>query len=325
MPVMTVSFEAWAQARRAEVELALQAAVPAPPLCPPLVSEAMRYCLGSGTKRVRPVLVLAAAEAIARRDGTVPDEAQLAAARALAMPAACAIEFIHTYSLVHDDLPSMDNDALRRGKPTLHVAYGEALAILASDGLLAEGFSLLAHSPDEQQHPDLAVRKLQVLREVGRAVGGAGMLGGQVIDLQFARRITHPDHVPGVATPGALRDMHMRKTGALIRAAAVSGGLMAGAAPPEVAALAHFGEEIGLAFQIVDDILDEIGTSGELGKTAGKDRAEGKPTYPALFGLEASKAMARAHVDAAGQALAAAHLPGEHLLGIARWVVDRRY
>ena len=325
MPGMRVSFETWAQARRDEVERALQAVVPAPPLCPPLVSEAMRYCLGSGTKRVRPVLVLAAAEAVTRRSDARADDVALHTARQLAMPAACAIEFIHTYSLVHDDLPSMDNDALRRGKPTLHIAYGEALAILASDGLLAEGFSMLAHQPDAQSPPWLALRCLQVLREVGRAVGAAGMLGGQVIDLQYAGRIEPGSHHAGTATPDSLRDMHLRKTGALIRAAAVAGGVMAGAQPRDVEALEQFGEQIGLAFQIVDDILDEIGTSGELGKTAGKDRAEGKPTYPALFGLEASKAMARAHVDAAGHALANAGLPDDHLLGIARWVVDRRY
>ena len=325
MPPMTVSFERWAQARRDEVERALQAAIPAPPLCPPLVSEAMRYCLGSGTKRVRPVLVLAAAEAVATREAAHADDAALESARQLAMPAACAIEFIHTYSLVHDDLPSMDNDALRRGKPTLHVVYGEALAILASDGLLAEGFSILAHQADDHSPPELARRTLQVLREVGRAVGAAGMLGGQAIDLQYAGRITHEAHPVGTATPETLRDMHLRKTGALIRAAAVAGGVMAGAQPAAVTALEQFGEQIGLAFQIVDDILDEIGTSGELGKTAGKDRADGKPTYPALFGLDESKALARAHVDAAGEALAGAGLPDEHLLGIARWVVDRRY
>lgn len=324
MPAMTVSFEVWAQARRQEVERALEAAVPASPPCPAVVSEAMRYCLGRGTKRVRPVLVLAAAEAVAKRGGAQGDDAALEAARQLAMPAACAIEFIHTYSLVHDDLPSMDNDALRRGKPTLHVVYGETLAILASDGLLAEGFSMLAHQSGDRSQPGLALRTLQVLREVGRAVGAAGMLGGQAIDLQFAGRITHPAHPVGTATPEALRDMHLRKTGALIRAAAVAGGVMVGAQPADVAALEQFGEQIGLAFQIVDDILDEIGTSGELGKTAGKDRAEGKPTYPALFGLEQSKALARAHVDAAGEALAGAGLPDEHLLGIARWVVDRR-
>lgn len=324
MPAMTVSFEVWAQARRQEVERALEAAVPASPPCPAVVSEAMRYCLGRGTKRVRPVLVLAAAEAVAKRGGAQGDDAALEAARQLAMPAACAIEFIHTYSLVHDDLPSMDNDALRRGKPTLHVVYGETLAILASDGLLAEGFSMLAHQSGDRSQSGLALRTLQVLREVGRAVGAAGMLGGQAIDLQFAGRITHPAHPVGTATPEALRDMHLRKTGALIRAAAVAGGVMVGAQPADVAALEQFGEQIGLAFQIVDDILDEIGTSGELGKTAGKDRAEGKPTYPALFGLEQSKALARAHVDAAGEALAGAGLPDEHLLGIARWVVDRR-
>ncbi|MFM8534122.1 MAG: polyprenyl synthetase family protein [Acidimicrobiia bacterium] len=321
---MTVSFEVWAQARRQEVERALEAAVPASPPCPAVVSEAMRYCLGRGTKRVRPVLVMAAAEAVAKRGGAQGDDAALEAARQLAMPAACAIEFIHTYSLVHDDLPSMDNDALRRGKPTLHVVYGETLAILASDGLLAEGFSMLAHQSGDRSQPGLALRTLQVLREVGRAVGAAGMLGGQASDRQFAGRITHPAHPVGTATPEALRDMHLRKTGALIRAAAVAGGVMVGAQPADVAALEQFGEQIGLAFQIVDDILDEIGTSGELGKTAGKDRAEGKPTYPALFGLEQSKALARAHVDAAGEALAGAGLPDEHLLGIARWVVDRR-
>jgi geranylgeranyl diphosphate synthase type II len=267
------SFADYAQARRAEIEAALDRVLPQPPHCPALVAEAMRYAIEAGGKRLRPVLTLTAADAVSRAAGGT--EEVLQHGRRMAMPAACAIEMIHTYSLVHDDLPSMDNDSLRRGRPTLHVVYGEGLAILASDGLLGEAFSLLAHEPREDSEPDLAGRKLQVLQRVGRAVGAAGMLGGQAMDLEFLGRVSGPDGVRRTPDAHALQDMHARKTGALIRAAATAGAIMAGGSAEQVDALDRYAAEIGLAFQIVDDVLDVQGTSHELGKTAGKDEAAG--------------------------------------------------
>jgi geranylgeranyl pyrophosphate synthase len=268
----------------------------------------MRYSVFAGGKRLRPVLALTAAEAVA------PDDPEAAG---LAMPAACAIEMIHTYSLIHDDLPAMDNDSMRRGKPTLHVAYGEGLAILAGDGLLAEAFALLAREPDDTGRPDFALRKLATIRRIAEAAGADGMVGGQAIDLQAVGR--------GAAALGAdgLKDMHARKTGALIRAATVAGAIMAGAPPARTDAVGRYASWLGLAFQIVDDVLDVEGEGKDLGKTAGKDAAAGKPTYPALFGLEASKRMAEEAADAAVAALAAEHLDRTRLAEIAQWVVSR--
>jgi geranylgeranyl pyrophosphate synthase len=236
----------------------------------------MRYSLLGGGKRLRPLIVLASAEGVAQAIG-----ASEAAARDAAMPAACAIEMIHTYSLIHDDLPSMDDDDLRRGRPTSHVVHGEGMAILAGDGLQAEAFRLLAREP-QGFHSTLMMRKLRVVGLIADAAGAPGMVGGQAIDLHAVSR------EPGTGnreplTPDTLRDMHARKTGALIRASVAAGAVMGGATDQLFAALDQYGTEIGLAFQIVDDILDEEGSAESLGKTAGKDRAAGKPTYPAFF------------------------------------------
>ena len=316
-------FADYAAARRAEIEAALEAALPRPPVCPPLVAEAMRYSVQNGGKRLRPIVTLAAAEAVVRGRDEATDE-QLAEARRLAMPAACAVELIHAYSLVHDDLPAMDNDSLRRGRPTLHVVYGDGLAILAGDGLLAEAFALLARQPCHLTEPHLAERKLRAIGRVGQAVGAAGMLGGQAVDLEFMGRIPVPTAWRRVPDAGALADMHARKTGSLIRAAAVTGAIMAGGAPAQVEAIDAFAADIGIAFQIVDDILDVQGTSADLGKTAGKDAADGKPTYPSIHGLEASRRMAADHVARAERALVEAGLPDDRLMAIARWVIERR-
>jgi geranylgeranyl pyrophosphate synthase len=293
---------------RARVDDALDRYLPRPPACPAIVSEAMRYSVFAGGKRLRPVLTLAAAAAVDRE------------ASALALPAACAIEMIHTYSLIHDDLPAMDNDILRRGRPTLHVVYGDGIAILAGDGLHAEAFTLLAREPADGA-PAIAERKLRVLRVIGDAAGPAGMVGGQAIDLQAAGL------APGrgvILDAEGLREMHARKTGALIRASAVSGAVMAGASDETVAAMDRYATDVGLAFQIVDDILDVEGAASELGKTAGKDAADAKPTYPALFGLEESRAMAAACVARARQTLVDAKLTEGWLDAIAEWVVVRR-
>jgi geranylgeranyl pyrophosphate synthase len=293
---------------RVQVDEALDRYLRRPPICPGIVGEAMRYSVFAGGKRLRPILTLAAAEAIDR------------GAASLALPAACAIEMIHTYSLIHDDLPAMDNDTLRRGRPTLHVVYGDGIAILAGDGLHAEAFTLLAREPATTDH-DILSRKLRVLRVIGDAAGPAGMVGGQAIDLQAAGQA--PGHAITLNADG-LQDMHARKTGALIRASAVSGAIMAGATTDVVNAIDRYATDVGLAFQIVDDILDVEGKPEQLGKTAGKDAAGAKPTYPALFGLEASRSMAAECVARARQTLVDAMVIEGWLDAIAEWVVVRQ-
>ncbi len=306
----TGDLRAWLDARRADVDAALERYLPAAPACPSRVAEAMRYSLFAGGKRLRPVLALAAAEAVAASLGTDVNEA-----RALALPSACALELIHTYSLVHDDLPAMDDDTLRRGRPTSHVVFGEGLAILTGDGLLTEAFALMAREPAIGARVEIDTRKLRAIAIVAEAAGACGMVGGQAIDLEAAGS--------GAAFDGdGLRAMHARKTGALIRASATAGAVMAGATAAQLAAIERFASELGLAFQIVDDVLDVEGASEDLGKTAGKDAAAGKPTYPALFGLDASKRMADDCVTRALAALASAGLAGQ-LPAIARWVTTR--
>lgn len=304
----------WLDARRDIVEAALEAFVTARTDAPPIVTDAMRYALLGGGKRLRPMLVIAAAEAVAEHAGRDIDDA-----RALALPAACAIELIHTYSLVHDDLPSMDNDTMRRGRPTTHVVFGEGMGVLVGDALLTEAFALLAREPRASapvRPADLDARKLETLGLVASAAGAAGMVGGQALDLKAAEAgATRLD-------AGALHDMHMRKTGALIRASAVGGAVMAGGSPVHREAVSRYGTQIGLAFQIVDDILDIEGATADLGKTAGKDAAAGKPTYPAIYGLEQSRALAAECLDRALAALAEARLGGQ-LPAIGRWVVGR--
>ena len=321
---------------RARVDAALECCLPVPPACPAIVSEAMRYSVFAGGKRLRPMLTLAAAAAVENRTTVVvrhtndrspeglrhtPEVAHdFSRAMAAALPAACAIELIHTYSLIHDDLPAMDDDTLRRGRPTLHVVYGDGIAILAGDGLHAEAFTLLAREPVSDD-PDLISRKLRVIRLVGDAAGAAGMVGGQAIDLQAAGQA--PGHAVTLDADG-LRAMHALKTGALIRASAVSGAIMAGAADEVVGAIDRYATEIGLAFQIVDDILDVEGDPTSLGKTAGKDAAAAKPTYPALFGLDRSRALAAECLQRARHALDDAGITDSYLCGIANWIVTRK-
>ena len=304
---------AWLEARRTDVDGALERLLPSAPACPPRVGEAMRYSLFAGGKRLRPVLALAAAEAVAAARGTSDDRA-----RALAIPAACALELIHTYSLVHDDLPAMDDDTLRRGRPTTHVVFGEGMAILAGDGLLTEAFALIAREPrrvDGIPEETLASRKLRTVEIVADAAGPCGMVGGQAIDLEAAGS-AHSVDAEG------LRAMHARKTGALIRASGLAGAVMAGADAAQFQAIHDYGGELGLAFQIVDDILDVEGAAQDLGKTAGKDAAANKPTYPALYGLDTSRSMAATCIERALHAIRAASLGGQ-LPAIARWVITR--
>ena len=305
-----MNFSEYLDARRKEVEAALESFSSKPPGTPAVVADAMRYSLLGGGKRLRPLLVLASAEGVAQAIG-----ASESAARDLAMPAACALEMIHTYSLIHDDLPSMDDDDLRRGRPTSHVVHGEGMAILAGDGLQADAFRLLAREP-QGLHPTLMARKLRVLALIADAAGPAGMVGGQAIDLSAVGNKT--------MTADMLRDMHARKTGALIRVSVTAGAIMGGADDQLFAALDQYGTEIGLAFQIVDDILDEEGSSASLGKTAGKDRAAGKPTYPAFFGLDRSRELAAECRTKAREALERAGLLDSRLADIASWIIDRK-
>ena len=310
--------QAWLADRRELVERALDEYLSTGERAPAIIAEAMRYSLFAGGKRLRPMLALAASEATAERASLAADSAT-----ALALPAACAIELIHTYSLVHDDLPAMDNDTLRRGRPTAHVVYGEGTAILSGDALLTEAFVLLTREPRTGEvpgiaDPELARRKLQAIRTIAEAAGAHGMVGGQALDLKAAE--------PGAAPLGEmeLREMHARKTGALLRASAVAGGVMAGAPDDVLAAIGAYGTHIGLAFQIVDDILDVEGASAVLGKTAGKDAAAGKPTYPALYGIEESRRRAETSVSRALEAIAKVEISGQ-LPAIARWVVARTH
>jgi geranylgeranyl pyrophosphate synthase len=299
---------------RADVDEALDRWLPKPPAAPQIIAEAMRYSVFAGGKRLRPVLTLAAADAVARH------EPGPAAGLEIALPAACAIELIHTYSLIHDDLPAMDDDTLRRGRPTLHVVYGEGIAILAGDGLHATAFTLLAREPATAD-PEIVARKLRVVAVVGAAAGPDGMVGGQAIDLQAAGQA--PGHAVTLDADG-VRAMHARKTGALIRASAVSGAIMTGANDELVAAIDRYAADVGLAFQIVDDILDVDGDPASLGKTVGKDAAGSKPTYPALFGLERSRVLATECLERAHGSLVEAGLAEGWLGQIADWVVSRR-
>lgn len=243
---------------------------------PPTIYEAMRYSLFAGGKRLRPILLMAAADAAGARGSDY-------------LYAACGLEMIHTYSLVHDDLPAMDNDDYRRGKLTNHKVYGEGMAILAGDALLTQAFECILSQPGVK--PEILVR---VAREIAAAAGPAGMIGGQVIDLASEGKILNQE---------TLRYMHQAKTGALFRAALRAGGMLAGASEQQLAALTEYAEQFGLAFQITDDILDVTGTQTEIGKPVGSDERNAKATYVTLYSLDTARQLAAQAVDAALAAL----------------------
>jgi len=303
---------------RAVIEAGLARACP--PDAPPLIDEAVRYAVLNGGKRLRPCLTLAVADAVA--DAA---RARRVDARWRALPCACAVEMVHTYSLVHDDLPAMDNDDLRRGRATAHVVYGDGLAVLAGDGLLTEAFGVLAESPSRVVPDGVAAagadERLRAIAVLAAAAGVVGMVGGQAIDLAAAGRVR--DRIEPVPDRAALENMHARKTGALIRAAATMGAIATGADDVVIGAIDAYARELGLAFQIIDDVLDVEGSAADLGKTAGKDAASGKPTYPALFGVDVSRRLAIECVARAHAVLAAANLRGR-LAEIATWSLARQ-
>jgi len=285
--------------RATEVNQWLDALLPSEATPPTRLHRAMRYSLMAGGKRLRPILVLAAGESF----GASTDNL---------MPAACAIEMIHTYSLIHDDLPAMDNDDLRRGRPTCHKAFDEATAILAGDALLTQAFRVLAA---ELPHLN-AERQLRVIREISNAASTIdGMIGGQMADIESEGQ-------PVDET--TLEYIHRSKTGALITAPVVVGGLIAGASEPELDKLRAYGQRIGLAFQIADDILDVTSTSEQLGKTAGKDLAAHKATYPALHGVEQSEARMQQLVSEAIDIVAGLGQDAGRLAELARFIVARK-
>ena len=293
---MIFSLKSWSAERLARVEAALSDWVPAD--APAGLGEAMRYAVLDGGKRLRPLLALAAAEAV---DGH--EEA--------ALRAGCAVELIHAYSLVHDDMPCMDNDVLRRGKPTVHVKFGQAQALLAGDALQALAFELLA--PDGDGVP--ATIQAKLCRLLAAAAGQGGMAGGQAIDLaSIGRKLSESE----------LRQMHRLKTGALLQASVMMGAACGRPDAKAQQALADYGWAMGLAFQVVDDILDVTADSATLGKTAGKDAAQDKPTYVSVLGLERSQAYAGELLQQALDALARSGLAHtEALAALARMVVNR--
>jgi geranylgeranyl diphosphate synthase, type II len=286
-------------ARKADVERALEELVPAADAWPASLHRAIRHSLFAGGKRLRPILALAAAETLG---GDV----------AAILPAACGLEMIHTYSLIHDDLPALDDDELRRGVPTCHVVFGEAIAILAGDALLTHGLGVLARYPTEDRY---GAAKLVVLDAVVDAIGTTGMIGGQVADLE-AEEVADP-------SLDLVMAIHESKTGRLIRAALATGGLLSFASDESLAALDAYGRAVGLAFQIKDDLLDVEAEAGTLGKASHKDAAAGKATFPAVLGAGASRAMLARTLEEA--IAAAATLPGGggRLPDLARYVGER--
>ena len=283
--------------QQTRVDQALERWVPPQSTLPESIHKAMRYSLFAGGKRIRPILCMAAAEAVS--DSPVGIES-----------CACTLELIHTYSLIHDDLPALDNDDLRRGVPTCHKVFGDAIAILAGDALLTLAFQVLAQmdcAPD---------RKVTLIAELSTAAGTVGgMIGGQVCDIEGEAR--HPDAL-------LLEAIHRAKTGALLRASLRMGAIYAGADPEQLHALSCYGEHVGLAFQIVDDVLDVEQSSAALGKTAGKDAQQHKITFPAVYGLERSREMAEEERLAAHLALRPFDERAERLRQLADFIVHRR-
>lgn len=280
------------------VDAALDDFLPIPGESPGAIHEAMRYTIFAGGKRLRPVLCIAAAEACG---GTASK----------AMHAACAVELMHTYSLVHDDLPCMDDDDLRRGRPTCHKVYGEGMAVLCGDALLTESFALLAKSETSERYTVGAM-----ISELASAGGSRKLIGGQVLDLEGEGQQLSKEQLLAI---------HEAKTAALLVSSLRLGGMSANATPEQLAALGDFGYSLGLAFQVIDDILDVTQTTKSLGKTAGKDVAANKSTYPSVWGLEESRKEAQRLTGIAMDALEIFGERGERLRQIADWMLAREH
>jgi geranylgeranyl diphosphate synthase, type II len=293
------ALDAYVEARRRLVDQALDRVLPPETAPPPTLHRAMRYSVNAGGKRLRPILVIAGAEAVG---GTAEQ----------VMETACALEMIHTYSLIHDDLPAMDNDDYRRGMLTNHKVFGEAIAILAGDALLTLAFKLIALNGARTGNPEIITA---LVTDIADAAGTDGMVGGQVVDIESEGKAVDAETVDYI---------HTHKTAALIRASLCAGALIARASAQELAAIRECGEALGLAFQIVDDILDIEGSTEELGKTAGKDEQQRKATYPAFHGIEASRVTARGLVDRAKHALTPLGARAEPIRALADFIVDRR-
>jgi len=287
------------QNRSALVDRALERWMPGEEVLPRSLHQAMRYSVFAGGKRLRPILMIAACESLGGHAGQV-------------LHAACAMEMIHTYSLIHDDLPAMDDDDFRRGRPTNHKVYGEATAILAGDALLTEAFRILADAEANRSVPPATV--IKVIELVARYAGSQGMVGGQVVDMESeGKEIDFP----------TLEYIHTHKTGGLILASVQVGALLGGANDSQVAAIKRFGGAAGLAFQIADDILDIVGDQQHLGKNVGSDQARGKATYPAQLGLDEARQRADELCGIAISALAPLGKPAEILQELARYIVNR--
>ena len=287
-------------AMREAVDAALDGTLPPETAWPATIHRAVRYSLFAGGKRIRPALVIASGEAVG-------------GARAELMPLACAVEMIHTYSLIHDDLPAMDDDDLRRGKPTSHKVFGEAIAILAGDALLTRAFHLMAEVKEGSDDTRLR-RRVRATAILGEACGTTGLIGGQVTDLESEGRSIDA---------GALERLHRAKTGALLSACVRGGAVLGGADEGSLERLTRYASAIGLAFQVVDDVLDATEDAEHLGKTAGTDEAARKATYVSVHGLEAARGLAASLRQEALDALAPLGPRGEVLAAIARLVVDR--
>jgi geranylgeranyl diphosphate synthase, type II len=291
--------QAYLTERRALVDAALERALPSENTPPPTIHRAMRYSVMAGGKRLRPILVIAGAETVGGTAATV-------------LPTACALEMIHTYSLIHDDLPAMDDDDYRRGRLTSHKVFGDAIAILAGDALLTLAFRLVADNAALVDDPRV-VR--DVVAEIADAAGTLGMVGGQVVDIESEGKAIAAD---------TLEYIHRHKTAALIRASLRVGALLAGGDAKAVAEVGEAGGELGLAFQIVDDILDVEGSLEELGKSAGSDERKQKATYPAAHGLEASRRQAKQRIARAKERLAVFGPRSAPLRALADYVVERK-
>ncbi|MEM9079827.1 MAG: polyprenyl synthetase family protein [Verrucomicrobiota bacterium] len=297
---MSADLKAYLTQKRGLIDAHLDTHLPDETVTPSKIHEAMRYSVFAGGKRLRPILTLAAAEACGG-----PEENAL-------FPA-CAVELLHTYSLVHDDLPSMDDDDLRRGRPTSHIVFGEALAVLAGDALQAEAFAFIARTP-----PSTTFTVAEYLHDFALCAGSTQLIGGQVLDLEGEGAnvlLSHPELIA----------IHERKTAALLTTSIRLGAMTAGCTPDQLSALTDFGYNLGLAFQVIDDILDVTADTATLGKTAGKDQATDKSTYPAILGLEESKAEAKRLTQLSLSALEPFGPTATHLTQIAHHLLDREF